>query len=138
MGVAQKRSPERTPERSQERLKDRSLGAVVRDIGGNLDRIVRAEIRLAVAELRAGLEAAGAGAMLILAGVACATLAAAFLLLGIMAALALVMPAWLAALLVAVVVGGAAAALIVIGRGRIPQQAASTSGEIVPTQRPVT
>lgn len=138
MGVAQERSPERAPDRTKERSKERSLGAVVRDIGGNVDRIVRAELRFAIAELRAGLEAAGAGAMLILAGVACATLAAAFLLLGIMAALALVMPAWLAALLVAIAAGGAAAALIVIGRGRIPRQAASTSREIAPTQRPVT
>lgn len=116
---------------------ERSFGAVVRDIGGNVDRIVRAELRFAIAEVRATLQAAGAGAMLILAGAACATLAGAFLLLAIMFALSLVMPTWLAALVVALAVGAAGVALIIAGRGRIPGEFPSPSTEIVSTQGPV-
>jgi len=98
---------------------DRSFGAVIRDIGGNVNRIIRAELRFAVAELRIGLTAAGAGAMLVLAGALCATLAAGFLLLGAMFALALVMPTWAAALIIALVVGSVAAVLLVKGRTRL-------------------
>lgn len=125
-------------DRDRERSAERSIGAVVRDIGGNIDRIVRAELRIAIAELRTGLEAAGGAAVLILAGAACATLAAAFLLLGAMYALALVMPTWAAALVVALVVGALSAALIAIGRDRIPRPAESPHAEVASIQGPVT
>ena len=48
---------------------ERSFGAVVRDIGGNIDRIVRAELRMAIAEVQVGVRAAG-GAALVLVVVA--------------------------------------------------------------------
>ena len=98
----------------------RSFGAVVRDIGGNVDRIVRAELRVAIAEVRAGVRAAG-GAILLMAGAAvCATLALLFLLLGAQLALALVMPPWLACIVVAVLIGGVAALLTLAARARLP------------------
>ena len=111
---------------------------MVRDIGGNVDRIVRAELRVAIAELRGWLEVASGGATLVLLGVACATLASAFLLLGAMFALAHVMPTWAAALLVAVAVGAAAAVLIVIGLDRIPRPVPPPSADIDSIQGPVT
>ena len=123
---------------AHERSHERSFGAVVRDIGGNVDRIVRAELRVAIAELRGWLEVASGGATLILLGVACATLATAFLLLGAMFALAHVMPTWAAALLVAVAVGAAAAVLIVIGLDRIPRPVPPPSADIDSIQGPVT
>ena len=116
---------------------ERSFGSVVRDIGGNVGRIVRAELRFVIAELRVAMAAAGGAALLILAGVACATLAAAFLLLGSMFALAIVMPTWLAALVVATVAGTAAVVLLVTGRERLSHPLASQSRDIVFQPEPV-
>jgi amino acid transporter len=90
----------------------RSLGTVVRDIGSNVDRLARAEFRLAVAELRGRLEALSDVTVLLVAAALAATLAAVFLLLGGMFALAHVMPLWLAAFVIALIPAAAAAALI--------------------------
>ena len=110
----------------------RSFGAVVRDIGGNVDRIVRAELRVAIAEVRSNARAAG-GAIVLLAGAAiCASLALLFLLMGAHLALALVMPPWLAAIVVAVVVGGVAAALGIAARARMPSALAAPGPALVP------
>ena len=111
---------------------ERSFGAVIRDIGGNVDRIVRAELRFAAAELRHGLNAAGAGALLVLAGALCATLAVGFLLLGVMFALSLIMPTWAAALVVALAVGVAATLLLVAGRKRLTNPLTSPATDVAP------
>ena len=115
---------------------DRSFGAVIRDIGGNVNRIIRAELRFAVAELRQGVTAAGAGILVLFVGALCATLALGFLLLGAMFALALVIPTWAAALAVALTVGVAAAVLLMIGRERLLHPIVQPPTAVVPHSEP--
>jgi uncharacterized membrane protein YqjE len=91
---------------------DRSLGAVVRDIGGNVDRIVRAELQVALAEMRQALDFAKQVSALVVAGAVCATLTLGFFLLGVMFALSIVMPLWGAAMLVALACGIVAALIL--------------------------
>lgn len=99
---------------------DRSLSAVVRDIGGNVDRIVRVEMRLAIAEVRANVREAAAAIFLFAVAGICAALAVFFTLLSAQMALALVMPPWLAALAVAALIGGLAAMVAMVARARLP------------------
>jgi hypothetical protein len=109
-----------------------SISAVVRDIGGNVDRIARTELRLAIAGLRARMEEYGeVSAFLVTAAVA-ATVAALFVLLGAMFALAGLLPLWLAALVIATLPGAAAAVLYVHGRAHL----AETHPPAVPDLRP--
>ena len=109
---------------------DRSLGTVVRDIGGNVDRIVRAELNHALAEVRGRLDAAGDASRPLIAGAICAALAAGFLLLSIMFGLSIVMPQWLAALVVAVAAAVAAAVLLTSGRARFADRLFRKSREV--------
>lgn len=106
-------------------LPERSIGTMVRDIGGNVDRIVRAELRFAIAELRHRLEAFRRESVLLVAGVVAATLAAAFVLLGGMFGLARVMPLWLAAIVIAALPATIAAVLYIQVRGQIARRLAS-------------
>ncbi len=99
---------------------ERSFSTVVRDIGGNVDRIVRAELRIAIAEVREGMRAAGGAFVLLLGGLALVALGLLFLLLGAMFALALVMPIWAAALLIGGIVLGGATLLMIAGRAQLP------------------
>lgn len=115
---------------------ERSFGAVIRDIGGNVTRIIRAELRFVVAELRVGLHATSADFILVLAGALCATLAVGFLLLGAMFALALVMPTWVAALLVASLVGVVALFLLAAGRARLMLRLNSSVTAVAPSTEP--
>ena len=103
-------------------MPERSIGTMVRDIGGNVDRIVRAELQFAVAELRLRLEAFGDVSMLVVAGIVAATLAALFILLAGMFALALVVPQWLAALVIAALPGAIAAALFLHSRAQLQRR----------------
>ncbi|MBI3504396.1 MAG: phage holin family protein [Proteobacteria bacterium] len=109
---------------------DRSFGTVVRDIGGNVDRIVRTEMRIAIAELRDGMDAAGSASRYLVAGIALGTLAAAFLLLSVTVALARVMPMWGAALVVSALTGTAASWLLLEGRARIASRLPQRSDHI--------
>ncbi len=111
---------------------ERSIGAVVRDIGSNVDRIVRAEMGLAVAELRLQVEAVRNVSGILVAGVVAAVLAAAFLLLGAMFALARLMPLWLAALVVAALSGALAAALLIRFRAQVDGRLAPKPQQILP------
>ena len=111
---------------------ERSIRSVLRDIGADIDRIVRAELRFAVAEFRVGLHTASDASRMLIAGVICALLAATFFLLGIMFALGLVMPLWLSALLIALLVGTAAALLLTAGRARLSAGRAAASPTLTP------
>jgi uncharacterized membrane protein YqjE len=89
---------------------DRSISSVLSDIVGNIQQIVRAEVRLAKAEVREEAVKAKRGVVLLGAGAVGFLFAVGFLLLALVYALATVWPAWAAALvvaLVAAVVGGA-------------------------------
>jgi len=81
---------------------DRSIASVVSDIVGDLQQIVRAEVRLAKIEVREELAKVKQGAaMLVMAGIVL-VLAVALALLAAVYALATVWPHWAAALVVAV------------------------------------
>jgi uncharacterized membrane protein len=111
----------------------RTFGAVVRDIGGNVDRIVRAELRYAIAQVRVEMGSTANASRIIAAGAMFAMLAAAFALLAAMFALSRVMPTWLASLAVAAVAAAAAAVLIGVGRKRFARQRTPALGDVVYT-----
>ena len=117
---------------------ERSIGAVVRDIGSNVDRIVRAEMGLAVAELRLQVEAVRHVSGILVAGVVAAILAAVFLLLGAMFALARLMPLWLAAMVVAAFSGAIAAALLIQFRAQVDGRLAPGPRQMLPGSTEVT
>ncbi|MEV7548912.1 phage holin family protein [Amycolatopsis sp. NPDC089917] len=86
---------------------ERSVGELVSDLGDEVKRLVRDEMRLAVFELRGKGKRMGLGAGLFGAAGIFALFGLATLIAAVVLALALVMPAWLAA-----VVTGAALLLI--------------------------
>ncbi|RSM72363.1 phage holin family protein [Kibdelosporangium aridum] len=100
---------------------DKSVGELVTDLADELKRLVRDEIRLAVFELRHKGKKMGRGAGLFGAAGLFGMLGVMTLIAAAVLALALVMPAWLSAVLVGgvlVVVAGIAA---LIGRRQISQ-----------------
>ena len=94
---------------------ERPVSAVLHDIAGNLENIVRAELRLAKKEITQEAGKATAGVVMVVAGAMMLGIAGIFLLLAIVYALSLVMPAWAAALIVAG--GEAIMAAIFVGVG---------------------
>jgi Putative Actinobacterial Holin-X, holin superfamily III len=117
----------------QARAANSSAGDLARQLSEQVSRLVRDEFRLAQLEMtskgkRAGLGIGmlGGGSLLALYGIGC-LLAAAIL------ALALAVPAWLAALIVAAVVLAGSAAVALLGKGKlsratpvVPEQAAQS------------
>ena len=81
---------------------DRSISDVLHDIVGNVQEIVRAEVRLAKTEMRDKAASAKPATVWLGAGAVTALFAVLFFLLAIFHALALIMPNWGAALCVAV------------------------------------
>lgn len=99
--------------------RDRPMSEVVGDIFGNIQEMVRSELRLVRAEMREETsKAASAGAMLAAGGVV-ALFAVGFLLVCAAQLLALVMPAWAAALSIGIVLGIAGLIMVSIGRSRL-------------------
>jgi MFS family permease len=97
----------------------RSIPEILQDVFSNIQEIVRAEVRLAKAELREELNRGRAGGLLIAVGAVAAIFSALFILLACVYALDLVMPNWAAALIVAVAAGVAAAATLTLGLKRL-------------------
>jgi len=114
---------------------DRSIGAVISDIVGDLQEIVRAEVRLARAEVREEIAKIRRGAVLTVSGAVILVLAFGLMLLSAVYALALVWPLWMAALAVGAVTAVAGAALAMAGRKHFvsvklpPQRTAATVRE---------
>jgi hypothetical protein len=98
---------------------ERPLSDVLREIVRNLQEIVRAEVRLARAEIRDDARQTAAAAVWIVAGIAGALSAWAFLLWTIVFALSTRMSMWAATLLVAVVLAVVAGVLIMGGVRRL-------------------
>lgn len=98
-----------------------SFGTLIQDIGASLDRMLRAELRLAMAEVRGDVGGLGAAATRLWIGAIVATLAATFLLLGAVAGLMQVLPAWAAALAVGGATGVVALILLARARGQMSQ-----------------
>jgi len=88
---------------------------ILHDVG----RIVQSEIRLAKTELGEKASRAGKAAGLLAAAGVIGLLAGACLVTTCIAALALVIPIWLAALIMGVLLGLAATVAFAVGRGRI-------------------
>jgi len=96
----------------------RSIPDILKDVLTNIQDIVRAEVRLAKAELGEELSRARSGGLLVGVGAVAAIFSALFLLLACVYALSRVMPNWAAALIVAAVVGVAAAVTLGLGLKR--------------------
>ena len=114
---------------------ERSIGAVISDIVGDLQVIVRGEVRLAKAELREEMAKAKRGAILLVAGGLVLVAALGCVLLAAIYGLSTVWPPWAAALAVG---GGTAvlgAALALSGKKQIgavelpPQKTAASVRE---------
>ncbi len=97
----------------------RSIPEILQDVLTNIQDIVRAEVRLAKAELGEEINRARSGGLLIGVGAVAAIFSALFLLLACVYALGLVMPDWAAALIVAAAVGVAAAVTLGLGLKRL-------------------
>ena len=97
----------------------RPLGEIVRDVLEDIRHIVHSEVRLARTELGEKVNSARNAAGLIGAAAVAGLLAGACLVTTCIAALALVMPLWLAALIMGIVLGIAAAGAFAVGRGRL-------------------
>jgi uncharacterized membrane protein len=99
--------------------RDRSVPEVLQDIFGNIQELIRSEVRLAKAEVREEAGKAGKAIGTLGAGAVAGMYTIALLLVAGVLALAMILPAWLAALLVACVTGITAAALISEGRAQL-------------------
>lgn len=97
---------------------DRPLSALLHDIFGNVQDIVRSEMRLAKTELTEELGKSRAAAMLLGAGALLLTLSLVFVLLAVVYALSTVLAAWAAALIVGAAVGLVAAVCVSAGLKR--------------------
>ena len=97
----------------------RSIPEILKDVLTNIQDIVRAEVRLAKAELGEELSRARTGGLLIGVGAVAAIFSALFLLLACVYVLGRVMPNWAAALIVAAAVGVAAAVTLGVGLKRL-------------------
>jgi lipopolysaccharide export LptBFGC system permease protein LptF len=109
------------PGPDQAELRERPLGELLKQLSEQTSRLVHQELELAKAELTQKAKQAGMGAGLFggagaLGLAALGALTACFIL-----ALDVVMPAWLAALIVAVVYGAVAAVLAMRGRAKVKQ-----------------
>ncbi|TVT34056.1 phage holin family protein [Amycolatopsis rhizosphaerae] len=97
--------------RSPAPVEDRSIAQLVQDLSDQMRRLVRDELRLATAELKAKGRRAGVGAGVTGAAGVLALLGGATLVAAAVLALALVLPGWAAALIIGgflVLVGGIA------------------------------
>jgi uncharacterized membrane protein YqjE len=106
-------------------IADRPISAVVHDIVGNVQDIVRSEMRLAKTEISEELGHARRAAVLLGVAALLLTFSALFVLLAIVYALSVVMPGWAAALIVAVGVGVIAALCLSLGIKRFKEMRAA-------------
>jgi hypothetical protein len=114
-------SPDGHP--AQPEVRDQSIGELVKDLATETSTLVRREIDLAKAEMTDRGKRAGKGVGMLAAGAVVALLAFGALTAGLIAALDLAMPTWLAALIVTVVYGAIAAVLVQIGRKQVQEAA---------------
>ncbi|WIX91916.1 phage holin family protein [Amycolatopsis sp. DG1A-15b] len=100
---------------------DRSVGELVTDLTGEVKRLVRDEMRLAVFELQRKGKKMGLGAGLFGAAGLFAFLGAGTLVAAAVLALALVLPGWLAAVIVAVALFVVAGIAALVGKKEVTQ-----------------
>jgi uncharacterized membrane protein YqjE len=92
---------------------------LLRKIVGNLETIMRAELKLLKVELLDDAAGLGGASIFLVLGLAMAQLALGCLLLGLIYALATQLSLWLSALIVAAGCGAAALTLLQMGRQRL-------------------
>jgi uncharacterized membrane protein YqjE len=97
---------------------ERPVSVVLQELFQNVQDIVRSEVRLAKTEVRAELTKTLSASLLMAVGAASGFFSVLFVLLTVLYALSLVMPAWAAALCVAAGVGIVAAVTIRAGLTR--------------------
>jgi uncharacterized membrane protein YqjE len=120
----------------------RSIPEILKDVLTNIQDIVRAEVRLAKAELGEELSRARSGGLLMGVGALAAIFSALFLLLACVYGLSRVMPNWAAALVVAAALGVAAAVTLGLGSKRFkaiqaaPKTAASLKENVQWAKQP--
>jgi uncharacterized membrane protein YqjE len=119
---------------------DPTLGALVHDLSQQMSTLVRDEMRLAQAEMTQKGKRAGVGVGMFGGAGLVALYGVATLLATIILALALAMPAWLAALIVTVVLFAVAGVLALLGKKNVakatpakPEQAIAGLKEDVAT-----
>jgi uncharacterized membrane protein YqjE len=100
---------------------DPTLGAIVHDLTTQVPELIRSEIRLAQAEMAEKGKRAGIGIGMFSAAGLLAFFGVAALLTTITLALALIIPAWLAALVVTVVLFGGAGVLALQGKNKVQE-----------------
>ncbi len=93
----------------------RSPVEVIKDIVGNIQEIIRAEFRLARAEMSEKARAGQRAGILVAAGAVIGLYALAFLLVTAYNAISLVLWPWLSALIIGAVLGGTALILLAAG-----------------------
>jgi len=98
-----------------------TTGELVSQLSQESSRLVRDELRLAQVELTEAAKHAGKGAGLFSAGGVLALYGLGTLIATVILALALVLPAWLAALIVAVVLLAAAGVAALMGKKQVDQ-----------------
>jgi hypothetical protein len=97
------------------------LGEIVQDILRDIQNMIRGEIRLARAELGEKARHAGKAGGMLGAAVLCGLLAAGCFVAACIAALALAMPIWVAALIMTVLLAAIGGACFAAGRTRLRQ-----------------
>lgn len=99
----------------------RSTSEIVQDIVNNLRDIVRSELQLAKTEVGQKGKRIGKAAGMLAAGGAIAAVAALLIVATCTAALATVMPVWVACLIMAVLLGAIGGGMLMAGRRRLRQ-----------------
>jgi hypothetical protein len=103
--------------------RDASTGELVKELSREVSQLVREEIALAKAEMTQKGKQAGIGAGLLSGSVAFALSAVGGSMAFFILLLDIVMPAWLAALLVTLIYAAVAAVLALLGKQRISEAA---------------
>lgn len=123
---------------------DRSVSEVLQDIVGNIQDIVRSEVRLAKTEISEEIAKAQSASLVLGVGALSGIFGAGFLLLAIVYGLSRVLPDWAAALMVAIALAIAAGVLLSRGVDRfkrvhpIPDQTIQSLKENVEWAKPHT
>ena len=112
---------------------DRSTPEIFQNIVGNVQEIIRSEVRLAKIELKEETKESAKAAGMLGAGVVFGFYALGFFLLGVAGLIAIEVAAWLAALIVAF--GAALAAAILISTGKKRMQNVPMPRRTIETMR---
>jgi uncharacterized membrane protein YqjE len=107
------------PSNAEDQQNDGSIASLLQEIVGNIQGIIRSEVRLAKAEVTEDATSMGKAAGMLVAGAVLGIYALGILFLCIIYALNGPLPDWAAALIVGLVVAAAAGILAKIGLNRI-------------------